>query len=168
MTNAILVIETVVSCCSPCSSPGSCAAHAEIRGACTELGAGLDPDAPVGVSDPTTPRLVDLRSSGSDPFADATDLDGAGLRDDAVHASVVGARHPTLLAPPRSGCLTCQGFWEAFADAQPSISRRTRLVIVTKDAQEESISRCGSFARPACPCDVERAWTGTTAVGSPY
>jgi hypothetical protein len=170
MTNAILVIETVVLVLLTVLVAGLLRSHAEILRRLHALGAGLDPDTPVGVSDPTTSRLVDLRSSGSESFADASDLDGVGLRDDAVHVSVVGARHRTLLAFLSSGCLTCQGFWEAFADARAlDFPEATRLVVVTKDAQEESMSALRKLAPPAVPVVMSSAaWTDYRVPGSPY
>ena len=94
--------------------------------------------------------------SGS--FAPAADLDGAGLRDDALHVAVVGARHRTLLAFLSSGCLTCQGFWDAFADPpRLDLPDDIRLVVVTKDARRgEHLRAAQARARGRAGRDVER------------
>jgi hypothetical protein len=167
MTTAILVIESVVLVLLTLLVTGLLRSHAEILKRLHALGAGLDTDEPVARS---TNRSVDLRATDSSTFAAAADLDGAGLRDDALHVSIVGARHRTLLAFLSSGCLTCQGFWEAFANSRTlDLPDDVRLVVVTKDASEESISAL----RKVAPADVpvvmsSAAWVDYDVPGSPY
>ena len=148
MTNAILVIETVVLVLLTVLVAGLLRSHAEILRRLHALGSGLD----------TRRRRVDLvgpdrpaRGRAPDSFAAAADLDGAGLRDDAMHVAVVGARHRTLLAFLSSGCLTCRGFWDAFADppgldlpttSGSSSSPRTR--------RTRASPRCASSRRRPC------------------
>ena len=122
MTTTILVIESVVLVLLTVLVAGLLRSHAEILRRLHSLGAGLDPDAP---SPELASMPVELRARVSGSFATAADLDGAGLRDDALHVPVVGTRHRTLLAFLSSGCLTCQTFWTAFADpARPRSPRR--------------------------------------------
>lgn len=170
MTNAILVVETVVVVLLTLLVAGLLRSHAEILRRLHALGAGLDPDAPVEAAGPAMSRTVDLRSPGPAAFAAAADLDGAGLRDDAVHVSIAGARHRTLLAFLSSGCLTCQVFWEAFADGRDlDLSDDTRLVVVTKDGREESISALRRLAPPDLPVVMSSAaWADYRIPGSPY
>ena len=115
-------------------------------------------------------RPVDLRLTASDDFAAAADLDGAGLRDDALHVSIVGARQRTLLAFLSSGCLTCLGFWEAFADTPGlDLPDDIRVVIVTKDAAQESISVLRKLAPPNVAVVMSSAaWSDYRVPGSPY
>ncbi|MDQ1447639.1 MAG: hypothetical protein QOC79_610 [Actinomycetota bacterium] len=170
MTSAILVVETVVVVLLTLLVAGLLRSHAEILRRLHALGAGLDPDAAAEGPGPTMSPPVDPRTPGSETFAAATDLDGAGLRDDAVHVSVVGARHRTLLAFLSSGCLTCQGFWEAFADGRGlDLSADIRLVVVTKDGGEESISALRRLAPPHLPVVMSSAaWADYRVPGSPY
>jgi hypothetical protein len=170
MTSAILVVETVVVALLTLLVAGLLRSHAEILRRLHVLGAGLDPDAPADVPGPAMSRPVDLRSPGSETFAAAADLDGAGLHDDAVHVSVAGARHRTLLAFLSSGCLTCQGFWEAFADVRDlDLADDIRLVVVTKDGRDESISALRRLAPPDLPVVMSSAaWADYRVPGSPY
>jgi hypothetical protein len=166
MTSAILVIEAVVLVLLTLLVAGLLRSHAEILRRLHALGAGLDDDAPAA----TMSIPVDLRASASESTVAAADLDGAGLRDDALHVAVVGARHRTLLAFLSSGCLTCQGFWEAFADARVlGLPDDLRLVVVTKDAEEESVSALRKLASPDVPVVMSSAaWTDYRVPGSPY
>ena len=170
MTSAILVVETVVVVLLTLLVAGLLRSHAEILRRLHALGAGLDPDAAAEGPGPTMSVPVDLRTPGSETFAAAADLDGAGLHDDAVHVSVVGARRRTLLAFLSSGCLTCQGFWEAFADGRGlDLSADIRLVVVTKDGGEESISALRRLAPPHLPVVMSSAaWADYRVPGSPY
>jgi hypothetical protein len=113
---------------------------------------------------------VELRARVSGPFATAADLDGAGLRDDALHVPVVGTRHRTLLAFLSSGCLTCRGFWDAFErPATLGLPADVRLVVVTKDAAEESVRALRDLAAPDLAVVMSNsAWERYAVPGSPY
>ena len=168
MIDTVLVIETIVLVLLTVLVAGLLRSHAEILRRLHALGAGLDPDVPV--PDPRL-RTIDLgTAAGAGGFVRAADLDGRGLRDDALHVAVVGARHRTLLAFLSSGCLTCQGFWDVFAQSRElDLPSDVRLVVVTKDAENESISALGALA-PAGVTVVmsSRAWTDYDVPGSPY
>ncbi len=170
MTNVILAVETVALVLLTLLVAGLLRSHAEILRRLHALGAGLDPDARDAGPAPATARPEGLRSGGTEAFAEASDLDGAGLHDDAMHVSVVGARRRTLLAFLSSGCSTCQRFWEAFADPLGlGLSDATRLVVVTKDGREESISALRRLAPPDVPVVMSSAaWTDYRVPGSPY
>ena len=167
MTNTILVIESVILVLLTVLVAGLLRSHAEILRRLHALGAGLD-------SDPATSDLpsipVELRSRVVGAFATGADLDGAGLRDDALHVPVVGTRHRTLLAFLSSGCLTCQAFWTAFAEpARLDLPDDVRLVVVTKDASEESVSALRTLAPPNVSVVMSSgAWTDYSVPGSPY
>ena len=169
MTNTVLVIESVVLVLLTVLVAGLLRSHGEILRRLHELGAGLDPDAAVG-DGASRPVPIELRLNASESFAAATDLVGAGLRDDAMQVSVVGARHRTLLAFLSSGCLTCQGFWDAFARTSDlDLPDDIRVVVVTKDADEESISALRRLAPPDVPVVMSSAaWTDYRVPGSPY
>ena len=166
MTTTILVAESVVLVLLVLLVAGLLRSHAEILRRLHALGAGLDPDSAVAVA---PPRALDLRAQDGS-FAAAADIDGAGLRDDATHIAVIGARYRTMLAFLSSGCLTCQEFWTAFGDpARLDLPDDIRLVVVTKDASEESISALRGLA-PAGVTVVmsSAAWADYNVPGSPY
>ena len=95
---------------------------------------------------------------------------GAGLHDDAVSIPVVGVQHRTLLAFLSSGCLTCRGFWDAFDRPDTlGLPADVRLVVVTKDAAEESLHTLRELApRDLAVVMSSAAWEHYTVPGSPY
>ncbi len=169
MTTAILVIETAVVAVLTLLVAGLLRSHAEILRRLHALGAGLDLDDPVAGSGTSTTRPVDLRASEAG-FVTAVDLAGSGLRDDALHVPVVGVAHRTLIAFLSSGCLTCQTFWEAFADVRGlGLPDDVRLVVVTKDGAEESTSVLRRLAPAGVPVVMSSAgWADYQVPGSPY
>jgi hypothetical protein len=143
--------------------------HGEILRRLHALGAGLDPDA-----DPHEQPAV-LRPRGDLPRAGeglgpAADLAGVGLRDDAVMIPLVGVQHRTLLAFLSSGCLTCRNFWDALADQRNlDLPADVRVVVVTKDAAEESLYTLRELAAPDLAVVMSNAaWEHYTVPGSPY
>jgi hypothetical protein len=113
--------------------------HAQIMRALHELGAdvGTRPSA----------RSFPEPASGRQP----SDVVGTSTEGDAVSIGVLGARNSTLLAFLSSGCHTCADFWRSFAHPDGlDVPGDARLVIVTKDAGEESISKI----RKLEPADV--------------
>lgn len=141
--------------------------HAEILRRLHELGAGLYDDteaagattsgagsATGGVRTPvaitTRPGVPEPRSQDGPVGTDAHDVSGVTPSGAATVAGVVGADHTTLLAFLSSGCGTCADFWRAFADGEGTRlpGRDTRLVVVTKDPQAESVSAVASLAPP--------------------
>ena len=83
---------------------------------------------------------------------------------------VLGSGKHTLLAFLSSGCLTCAGFWEAFADAeQLSVPGNARLVIVTAGPEQESRSRVAELAPPEVPVLMStEAWQAYQVPVAPY
>lgn len=164
---AVLVVETAVLVLLTIAVVGLLRSHGEILRRLHALGAGLDPDA---VDSPIVLRpRGDLPRDGS-ALAPAGDVSGAGLRDDAVSIPVVGVQHRTLLAFLSSGCLTCRGFWDAFRRPQTlGLPADVRLVVVTKDAAEESISALRDLAAPDLAVVMSNAaWEQYAVPGSPY
>ena len=164
---ALVATETVVLVLLTVVVTGLLRSHGEILRRLHALGAGLDPDA--------ADQPAVLRPRGDLPRADeglgpAADLAGVGLRDDALSIPVVGVQHRTLLAFLSSGCLTCRGFWEAFADPRAlGLPADVRLVAVTKDAAEESLHALRELAPPDLAVVMSTAaWEHYTVPGSPY
>ncbi|MGQ0826508.1 MAG: TlpA family protein disulfide reductase [Actinomycetota bacterium] len=163
----VVAVETVVLALLTLLVAGLLRSHAEILRRLHTLGADLDPDAIVDAP-------ITLRPRGDVPagttLGAAHDLAGAGLRDDALHIPVVGVRNRTLLAFLSSGCLTCRTFWDAFAGAAAlRLPSDVRLVAVTKDAADESLSTLLDVAPRDLPVVMSSdAWREYDVPGSPY
>lgn len=165
---ALIAIETVVLVLLTVVVTGLLRSHGEILKRLHALGAGLDPDAAEQQPAVLRPR-GDLPRAG-EGLGPAADIAGVGLRDDAVTIPVVGVQHRTLLAFLSSGCLTCRGFWDAFADHRAlGLPADVRLVAVTKDAAEESLQSLRDLAPPDLALVMSTAaWEHYTVPGSPY
>ena len=164
MIGTLIAIEAVVIGLLTILVAGLLRSHGEILKRLHALGAGLDETVP-----DSTRSFATLPPS-PEGFGAAFDVDGTGLRDDAVHVSVVGTRHQTLFAFLSSGCLTCHTFWTAFADrAALDLPDDLRLVVVVKDAAEESISALRRIAPPHVSVVMSSAaWDDYRVPGSPY
>jgi hypothetical protein len=103
-------------------------------------------------------------------WTQAHDVFGATLDGDAVAARVVGAEQDTLLAFLSSGCAGCAVFWDELAEPHRlALDAGLRLLVVTKDAEEEDVA---ALAR-LCPPGVDllmssRAWADYGVPGSPF
>ena len=132
--------------------------HAQIMRALHELGAdvGTRPSA----------RSVREPASGRQP----SDVVGTSTEGDAVSIGVLGARNSTLLAFLSSGCHTCADFWGSFAHPDGlDVPGDARLVIVTKDAGEESISKIRKFEPADVPVVMSSsAWRAYDVPVVPY
>ncbi len=138
--------------------------QAEIRRALHELGAGLDPDR--GPRD-IGPGFAVPRDRASRTGAD---LVGVTPHGDAISVSVLGVDHPTLIAFLTSSCLTCAGFWSAFAERRRlRVPGDARLVVATKGEEAESAARLAKFAPPDVPVVMSSAaWTDFDVSVAPY
>ena len=97
------------------------------------------------------------------------DLSGVTLDGDALHLGVTRPGAPTLLAFLTSGCSTCQGFWEAFADPRTKLPAGVQLVVVTKDPSHESPVKLRELAPPAVRVVMSSAaWHDYDVPASPY
>lgn len=166
MTVVVVVLAAVVALLTVLVA-GLLRSHAEILRLLHDMGVKIDPDE-------RAPAPIALRPRGDLP-SEATlgpshDLAGTGLHDDAMLLPVGGVQHRTLLAFLSSGCLTCKTFWEAFGDASAlGLPDDVRLVAVTKDAAEESISTLRKLAPRDLPVVMSSdAWQSYDVPGSPY
>ena len=158
LTVAVLLLAVLVA--------GLLRSHAEILKALHDLGAGLELDrsehgpVPVTIDGVRTPR-----ASGA-PAPDA--VSGATLDGESV-AVALAAGTDTLLAFLSSGCTTCQAFWEAFASTDVEVPGGARLVVVTKDLDEESRSALTARVPRSAPLlTSSRTWEAFEVPGSPY
>jgi hypothetical protein len=158
----VVVVLTVVIAVLGLLVCGLLRSHAEILRALRQLesgtaGAGPGPGAPPPAASAPAPARV-------------ADVMGTTLTDEVVKVGVAGARHNTLLAFLSSGCLTCQEFWDTFArKARLRVPGDARLVIVTKDASEESPSRLRELAPRSHPVVMSSAaWEAYGVPVAPY
>ncbi len=158
LTVAVLLLAVLVA--------GLLRSHAEILKALHELGAGLELDrADAGPVPVTIDGVRPPRATGA-PAPEA--VTGSTLDGESV-AVALSAGTDTLLAFLSSGCSTCQPFWEAFASADVEVPGGARLVVVTKDLDEESRSALSSRAPRSVPLlTSSRAWEDFEVPGSPY
>lgn len=100
----------------------------------------------------------------------ARDVVGVTPAEESIVIGVVGAQHDTVLAFLTTGCITCGGFWRAFAEqGAESLSGAGRVVIVTRDASEESESKVRELAPRRVPVVMSsRAWSDYGVPGAPY
>jgi hypothetical protein len=158
LTVAVLLLAVLVA--------GLLRSHAEILKALHDLGAGLELDraepgpVPVTIDGVRTPR-----ASGA-PAPEA--ISGATLDGESVAVALSGGTD-TLLAFLSSGCLTCQAFWDAFSSTDVDVPGGARLVVVTKDLDEESRSALTARAPQSVPLLTStQAWEDFEVPGSPY
>jgi hypothetical protein len=158
LTVAVLLLGVLVA--------GLLRSHAEILKALHELGAGLELDradpgpVPVTIDGVRTPR-----ASGA-PAPEA--VTGSTLDGEAVVVAL-STGTDTLLAFLSSGCSTCQAFWEAFRSPDVEVPGGARLVVVTKDLDEESAGALGARVPHTAPLVTSsRAWEDLEVPGSPY
>jgi hypothetical protein len=101
----------------------------------------------------------------------AREISGPTLDGDAVKFSLGAGSPPTLIAFLTSGCSTCMALWEGLRDGPPIAlpDPGARLVVVTKDAREESPSRLGGLRPDGVPVVMSsEAWRQHRVPGSPY
>jgi hypothetical protein len=158
LTVAVLLLSVLVA--------GLLRSHAEILKALHDLGAGLELDrrdagpVPVTIEGVQTPRVT----GSAAPAA----ISGSTLEGESVAVSLTTGTD-TLLAFLSSGCLTCQAFWEAFSAPQVDVPGGARLVVLSKDLDEESASALAARASGTVPLlTSSQAWEDFGVPGSPY
>ena len=154
---ALVVVEAVAIALLGMLVAGLLRSHAEILRRLHDLGVGLDGSdarqaSPMSLSTPVAAQ-------------DAHDLTGVTLQDEAVAVGVVGASQDTLLAFLSSGCATCERLFQE----PPVLPARTRLVVVAKGPDEESVAALRDLA-PAGVTTVmtSQAWLDYAVPHSPY
>lgn len=166
MIVGLIIVEGLVLALLGLLVAGLLRSHAEILGRLHELGVGAD-GSPVERS----PQVVGLeRSPAATGSAAAHDIVGETPAGEAAAFGVVGAPQNTLLAFLSSGCLTCKDFWQAvgrFDELQ--LPPNTRLLVVTKDADAESVSSIVSLSPADVPVVMStEAWERYEIPGAPY
>jgi hypothetical protein len=147
--------------------------HAEILRALHNLGVDMDParaDDGSGVATPVGAPRIRSAEVPKRPSRTAVDVAGTTPEHDVVSIAVVGARHLTLLAFLSSGCGSCLAFWDAFRDGGPvEVPGDARLVCVSKDAGEESVSSIKRLAPHDIPTVMSsKAWADYDVPVAPF
>jgi hypothetical protein len=113
-----------------------------------------------------TERSADL------PAADlpAADIVGETVRGELAAVAVSRVQHNTLLAFLSSNCATCATLWNDLAETRKAqLPGGARLVVVTKSAEDESLSQVRKRAIDNVPIVMSTdAWTSYEVPGSPY
>lgn len=144
--------------------------HAEVLRALHDLGVNLDPERAAGDGIGRTmlgvPRpRADLGATGSSGF----DISGVSPSGDAVSVAVTGTNRLTLVAFLSSTCLTCRGFWEAFAATPLRAPGDARLIAVTKGPEAESPAAVRKLAPPEVVTVLSsEAWSAYGVPVAPY
>ena len=143
--------------------------HAEVLRALHDLGVNLDPtqaadDGLARATAPGVPRPRSVRESGA-----SFDIVGETPSGDPVTVAVNGTERLTLVAFLSSTCLTCRGFWDAFAEPRLEVPGGARLVVVAKGAEAESPAMIRKLA-PAGVTTVQStsAWGAYGVPVAPY
>jgi hypothetical protein len=157
----LVAIETLLLVLLALVVVGLLRSHAEIL---RRLGPpGGDERAPDALAPgvPAPPAREGLREA---PRITGLTLDGDGIQVGS------GGGQPMLLAFLSSGCLTCEGFWETFSQAEPpAVPGGARVVTVTKDASHESPSRLRELAGDSLEVVMSSAaWRQFDVPTSPY
>jgi hypothetical protein len=166
----LVILEGVVLALLAVLVVGLLRSHAEILRRLHDLGAGAYAEDDVDLTAArmrTQPGVAEPRTTATP----AHDISGTTPEGSSVAVSVVDRPNTTLLAFLSSGCLTCGNFWSAFADGQgeqlPGLD--TRLVIITKGPESESLSAVQNLARgPAQTVMSSDAWRDYEVPVSPY
>jgi hypothetical protein len=177
----LVILEGIVIVLLGVLVVGLLRSHAEILRRLHELGAGVYDESESSTDGVTsTIELTDrpdIRTRDGVPeprpstATAAHDVAGVTPLGNAKAIGIVGAEHSTLLAFLSSGCGTCHEFWKAFAtgEAAQLPGRDTRLVVVTKGPDEESISAVRELAAGDHPTVMSTdAFTDYGVPVSPY
>ncbi|MEO6714311.1 MAG: hypothetical protein ABIM89_12890 [Mycobacteriales bacterium] len=160
LTCAVLMLGVLVA--------GLLRSHAEILKSLHDLGAGIGEGD--GVRSASDFRVQPGIPSPGESVSVGHDIAGTTPGDEALVIAITGVQQQTLVAFLSTGCLTCQEFWEVFAHADRlSLPERTRIVIVTKSATEESESAVAELAPEGIALVMSSdAWDDYKVPGSPY
>jgi hypothetical protein len=147
--------------------------HAEILRALHQLGVNMDParaDGDAGVTTAVGAPTIRSAEVPKRPARGGVDLVGTTPEHDAVSVAVADVKHLTLLAFLSSGCGSCLAFWDVFRDGGPvEIPGDARLVLVSKDAGEESVSSIRRLAPVDIPTVMSsKAWADYDVPVAPF
>jgi hypothetical protein len=146
--------------------------HAEILRRLGAIEGRLDPAGGFELDgDPVGRPAVDRGSDGSVAAGRAPDIVGETLAGDAVKLALGPGAPRTLLAFLSTGCSVCGPLWDELRTGGPAdlLSSDVRVVVVTKGADRESLTRLGR----AAPAEGElvmssAAWDDYEVTATPH
>lgn len=177
MTVAVVVLAIVVTLLTVLVA-GLLRSHAEILRQLHDLGAGVGegattsgrPDPGVPATEGNRPRTdgrVPAPTAGVPDGRRAVDIVGTGPRGESLAIRTVDVEHDTVLVFLSSGCTTCSTFWSDLQD--PDLPPGTRLVIVTRDPEEELPAAVLELAPTGATVAMStRTWDDLRVPGSPF
>jgi len=158
--SVLVAVETLLLVLLTLLVMGLLRSHAEILRRLEELKGDRAPHLPTSTATPAEVSEAQeaVNVTGSTPFGEA------------VAIAVAPARHRTLLAFLSSGCTSCEAVWAGLhEDAAARLPVPARLVVVTKDEDEESPGRLRDLAPDDVPVVMSTTtWERYRVVGSPY
>ncbi len=172
METAVAVALTLVVAVLALLVVGLLRSHAEILRALHDLGIGEDGSTGHGASGAGSfqvrPGVSLPRGEGA--ATQVADLVGVDPWGDPTSVAVAGTAHRSLLAFLSTGCLTCQGFWEAFSDPSTlGLRADVRPIIVVKDPAHESVGRLQELAPTTVPViAADEPWDAYEIPVAPY
>jgi hypothetical protein len=182
----LVVVEGAVIVVLALLVVGLLRSHAEILRRLHELGAGIEGEGESSGARAGVPQISEAPRPGSpgypvmpqmpsppdrEGFTRAADIVGIGAKGrDAVSVRITGVEHDTIVAFLSSGCITCQKFWDAFRKPRKlGLPAGTRLVVVTKGPDAESVGTVAELAPPNVPTVMSTdAFADYDIPGSPY
>jgi hypothetical protein len=162
------VVEAVAIGLLGLLTAGLLRSHAEILKRLYELGLAEDLAAARGRSAPE--RDPPIPSQFTPENARVHDISGVSPYGEAIAVGLAGSLYDTLLAFLSSNCITCAPFWESLrAGELPGLPEPSRLVVVTKGPEDESVSRVRELAHPHVTVVMAtEAWSSYGVPGAPY
>ncbi len=100
---------------------------------------------------------------------EALEFEGVTLGGEEVLVSTISDKSRLLLAFLSSGCSSCRGIWRGLLDHSDQLPPDTAVLVVTKDREEESVSRLRKLGAADVPLVMSSpAWEAYRVPGSPY
>lgn len=160
---AVVVVEGLAIVLLGLLVVGLLRSHADILRSLHELGAGIeDDDAPArGAASVANADAARLHTPGK-----AHDVSGVLVDDSAAAVAVVGTHQDTVLAFLSTTCLSCEPFWDTFA--QPfALPVDTRLVVVVQEG--DNVRKLRKLSPPdLLVVRSDDAWREYEVPGSPH
>lgn len=159
---ALVILEGIVILLLTVLVAGLLRSHADILRTLDRLGAGEGATPGSGTLGLGPTR----RSTGQAPVEA---LSGVTLDGETRNVALTESRGYVLAAFLSSGCSTCQAFWSSFGRELDLPHPDIRVVIVTKDAAEESVSDLRRLAPADIPMVMSsETWDAFRVPGTPY
>ena len=100
---------------------------------------------------------------------EALEFEGVTLAGEEILVSTIADKSRLLLAFLTSGCSSCRGIWHGLLHHADRLPPETSILVVTKDREEESISRLRKLGAADVPLVMSSpAWEAYRVPGSPY